>query len=180
VQQLGDGGDRGRDRVLSGVVGCRCHTGNSGTWHRQSWSWNGVFRAAVEKYFERFLERRCRGLDKLDHRASQLDQWASQLDQRARGAPRRRWRASTTRRAGAGSRPPRRAVPLPVAAPFPNPPPATAAEWSRHSLAGARCSTTVVSTLAARPPESAVDSTLARCSTTGQLQRPQHRLTVAD
>ena len=30
VQQLGDGGDRGRHRVLSGVVECRCHTGNSG------------------------------------------------------------------------------------------------------------------------------------------------------
>jgi hypothetical protein len=38
------------------VVGFRCHTKNSGTRHRQSRPWNGVFRAAVEKCFKRFLE----------------------------------------------------------------------------------------------------------------------------
>ena len=34
AQLSGDGGDRGRDRVLPGVVECRCHTGNSGIDHR--------------------------------------------------------------------------------------------------------------------------------------------------
>ena len=53
---LGDGGDRGRDRVLSGVVECRCHTGNSGTDHRQSWSWNRVHSGQCGEVFRKFLE----------------------------------------------------------------------------------------------------------------------------
>ena len=43
---------------VPGVVECRCHTGNSGIGHRQSRAWNGVFRAAVEKYFESFWSPR--------------------------------------------------------------------------------------------------------------------------
>ena len=35
VQLLGDGDDRGGDRVLPGIVECRCHTENSGIDHRQ-------------------------------------------------------------------------------------------------------------------------------------------------
>ena len=53
------GGDRGRHRVPGEVVEYRCHTGNSGIGHRQSRAWNGVFRAAVEKYFESFWSPRC-------------------------------------------------------------------------------------------------------------------------
>ena len=34
AELVGDGGDRGRDRVLPGVVECRCHTGNSRIGHR--------------------------------------------------------------------------------------------------------------------------------------------------
>ena len=61
-----DGGDRGRDRVLPGVVECRCHTGNSGIDHRHSRTGNAAFPTAVEKYFEQFLEpsMSC-GLDRL-------------------------------------------------------------------------------------------------------------------
>jgi hypothetical protein len=47
--------DQGRDRVRFWFAEYRCHTGNSGIEHRQSWSGNGVFRAAVEKYSENFL-----------------------------------------------------------------------------------------------------------------------------
>ena len=103
AQLSGDGGDRGRDRVLPGVVECRCHTGNSGIGHRQSRAWNGVFRAAVEKYFENFLEP--------------SDVVVSR---------RRPWRASSTTTA---MRAPRRVARHPYAsgaAPFTRPRPATA------------------------------------------------------
>ena len=94
AELVGDGGDRGRDRVLPGVVECRCHTGNSGIGHRQLRAGNRAFRAAVEKYFESFWSRRCGGFETalarlLHHRP-----------------------------APPGSRPQPRAVPLPVAAPF--------------------------------------------------------------
>ncbi len=48
---------------LSGVVECRCHTGNSGIDHRQSGTGNAAFRTAVEKYFESFWSRQQCGLD---------------------------------------------------------------------------------------------------------------------
>ena len=56
VQQLGDGGDRGRDRVLSGVVECRCHTGNSGIDHRHSRSGNAGIPGSCGEVFRPFLE----------------------------------------------------------------------------------------------------------------------------
>ena len=128
VQLLGDGGDRGRDRVLSGVVECRCHTGNSGIGHRQSRTGNAAFPTAVEKYFESFWSpQRCG----LDTRSLAL--------------------AARPPESGCASQPPpcatreRTPDPAPYLSPllrsFHHPRPATAREWSRHSLA-------------ARPPES--------------------------
>ncbi len=68
VQLLGDGGDRGGDRVLPGVVECRCHTGNSGIDHRQSRAQNRPRFRDVDKSSDCFWSARCCGLDKLDHR----------------------------------------------------------------------------------------------------------------
>ncbi len=85
------------DRVLSGVVECRCHTGNSGIRHRHSRSENAGISGTGGEVFRKFLERRCR--------------WSRQA--RPAGADQVR---PTTALRHPGSGPHPRAVPLPVAA----------------------------------------------------------------
>ena len=139
VQQLGDGGDRGRHRVLSGVVECRCHTGNSGIRHRQSRSQNRGSVRHVDNHFRPFLVTwmwwsrhslagaRC----STSGNPSTLARWRSLLDQREPVDTRSLALARSTTR---GTR--------------------------RHSLAGARCST---SGELSRTRRAATRSAPARC-----------------
>ena len=56
TQLVGDGGDRGRDRVLPGVAEYRCHTGNSGSRHRQFRAWKWGIPGSCGEVFRKFLE----------------------------------------------------------------------------------------------------------------------------
>ena len=139
VQQLGDGGDRGRDRVLSGVVECRCHTGNSG------------IRPPTVLVLEWGIPGSC---GEVFRKASgAVDVVVSTSSTSGSGRSRQARPAGTRSPETALAPPPPPAVPEPGVdrhpAPYLSPSlrhfppaPATALYWSRHSLAGARCSTT--------------------------------------